>query len=202
MLRNLALHGIESAINALLDLDEQSTAALQKLHGRCMAVALNGTGLVFYCVPDQRGHIQLFSAWETTPDCTISGSPFDLMRAGDKTQGSAQLFAGRVKIDGDTGLGHQFSTILADLRIDWEEQLSKLVGDTLAYETGRSVRESRQRRQQRRDIQRQNLAEYLTEEARLLPHPCEMDAWSHDVASTRDDVERLIARVELLEKSA
>lgn len=202
MLRDLALQGIETTINALLDLDQQATDELQKLHGHSIAIALSGTGLVFYFVPDQQGHVQLFSQWEGEADCTISGSPFDLMRASDKTQSSAQLFAGHVKITGDTGLGHKFSAVLASLHIDWEEQLSKLVGDTVAHEVGRGVRGSQAYHQQRRATFKQNLAEYLTEEVRLLPHPYEMEAWSNDVATTRDAVERLIARVDLLQKQS
>lgn len=202
MLRDFALHGIETTINALLDLDEQAASTLQKLHGRCIAIALQGTGLKFYFVPNQQGRLQLFSQWEEEADCVISGSPFDLMRASDKEQGSAQLFAGNVKITGDTGLGHQFSGVLASLHIDWEEQLSKLFGDTVAHEVGRRARSSEAYRQQRRDTFKQNLGEYLTEEARLLPHPYEMEAWSRDVATTRDDVERLIARINRLEKQS
>ncbi len=199
ILPELPLYGIETTINALLDRDEEAVVALQKLHGSCIAIALLGTGIVFYFVPDQRGHLQLFGHWEGEPDCTISSSPLDLMRASDKTQSSAQLFAGHIKMTGDTGLGHQFSRILADLSIDWEEQLAKLVGDTLAHIVGRNARRLYQQNQQRRHTFRQNLAEYLTEEARLLPHHYQMAAWSRDVATTRDDVERLMARVERLQ---
>ena len=73
----------------------------------------------------------------------LAGSPIDLLRASDKTSGHAQLFAGNVRIDGDTSIAHRFSDALGGLDIDWEEQLSQLTGDIAAHEIGRGVRAAR-----------------------------------------------------------
>ena len=45
-----------------------------------------------------------------------------------------------------------------------------------------------------------NLSEYLTEELRVLPHHFEVEAFVSDLEKTRDDVERLSARINLLVK--
>ena len=61
------------------------------------------------------------------------------------------------------------------------------------------MREARTQGKRVGGISAQNLSEYLTEEARLLPHRYEFDAWQEDVETVRDDLERLLARVQLLE---
>jgi ubiquinone biosynthesis accessory factor UbiJ len=197
--RDLALQGIETAVNNLIDLDGHAADKLAPLHGHSVGIGLRGTGMVWYFVPDQQGHVQMLGSLEGEPDALIEGSPLDLMRASDKQQGTAQLFAGHVTLQGDTELAQAFSEALGSLRIDWEEQLSKLVGDVTAHEVGRAARELKQESERVGGIWQQNLSEYLTEEARLLPHPYEVEAWLSDVETLRDDVERLIARVDLIE---
>jgi ubiquinone biosynthesis protein UbiJ len=49
---------------------------------------------------------------------------------------------------------------------------------------------------------RDNLSEYLTEEARLLPHRFEVEDFLGEVDVLRDDCERLAARISLLEKKS
>lgn len=201
-IRELALQGIESTINGLIALDPQAARRLSAFHGRVICIDLRGTGIALYFIPGHSGELQVFSRYDGEPDCTIEGSPLDLMRASDKQTGSAQLFAGHVALSGDTELGHRFSEILGSLNIDWEEQLAKLVGDVAAHELGRQVRGASEHIKRDGKTLAGNLGEYLTEEARLLPHRYEVEAWQEDVERTRDDLERLIARVTLLEPKA
>jgi ubiquinone biosynthesis protein UbiJ len=199
-IRDLALQGIETTLNTLIELDGRASGRLARFHGQVVAIALRGTGITFYFVPDQQGRLQLYGQHEGEPDAHIEGSPLDLMRASDKHSGSAELFAGNVTMRGDTELAHRFSEILGGLDIDWEEELSRYIGDIGAHEVGRAVREARTQGKRIGGVSAQNLSEYLTEEARLLPHRYEFDAWQEDVEATRDDLERLLARVQLLEK--
>jgi ubiquinone biosynthesis protein UbiJ len=198
-IRDLALEGIENLLNELIGLDPEAGQRLAGWHGRVIAIALRGTGMTLYFIPDQQGRLQLLSRFEGQPDCVIEGSPLDLMRASDRRQSTAQLFAGHVRIEGDTELAHRFSEVLANLDIDWEEQLSRYVGDVTAHELGRLAREAKAEGGRTLDLAQRNLSEYLTEEARLLPHPYEVEDWVEQVETTRDDVERLAARIALLE---
>lgn len=200
-IRDLALEGIEQSINGLLALDPVALQRLAMLHGRCVALQLNGLGLTLYFVPGHDGRLQLLGSIEGEPDCTLSGSPLDLVRASDETSGHRQLFAGNVRIDGDTALAQRFSEALAGLDIDWEEQLARLTGDIAAHEVGRGVRAAARQGERMREVTAANLSEYLTEEARLLPHRFEVDEFLADVDTLRDDVARLEARIALLEKA-
>jgi len=200
--RELALETLESLLNRLVLLDPEAVQRLRGWHGRVIAIALRGTGITLYFVPDQQGRLQLLGSIEGEPDCVIEGSPLDLMRASDKEQGVAQLFAGYVAISGDTELAHRFSELLGNLDIDWEEQLSHYVGDIAAHELARITREARHESGKTVDRAQRNLSEYLTEESRLLPHPYEVEEWIREVETLRDDVERLAARIRLLEPDA
>lgn len=198
--RDLTLEGLERAINALLALDPVASGRLASLHGRVVCIRLTGIDLRINVVPGHDGRVQLLGSIEGDADATLSGSPFDLMRASDKERGHAQLFAGNVQIDGDSGVALRFSEALGGLDIDWEEQLSHLTGDVVAHEVGRGVRAAQSEGERLGRSTRENLSEYLTEEARLLPHRFEVEDFLADVDELRDDVDRLAARIALLEK--
>lgn len=192
--RELVLSGIEQSINSLLKMDPAACNRLARYHGQVIALHLRGVELTLYFVPGHDGLLQLLGSIEGEPDCTLSGSPLDLIRSGDKESGAGQLFAGHLSITGDTGLAHSFGATLANLDIDWEEQLSHFTGDLAAHQLGRGARELSAYLAQSHQTIESNLSEYLTEEARLLPHPYEVEEFIDEVDRLRDDTERLLAR--------
>lgn len=196
--RDLALATFEQLLNTLLKLDPAAGRRLRLFHGRTIAIHLRGLELTLYLVPEQTGEVQVLGSCEAEPDCTLSGSPADLIRSGDRKDGPAQLFAGRVSITGDTELAHRFGEVLSNLDIDWEEQLSHITGDVIAHQTGRAVRGISGYLGQSTDTTAVNLGEYLTEELHLLPHRTEVELFLEDVDVLRDDVERLQARLQRL----
>lgn len=199
--RNLSVRGLERAINALINLDPEVGEKLAALHGKVIGIVLSGTPITVYVVPDHDGRLQLLTQLEGEPDAMLEGSPFDLLRASDAQRGVDQLFAGRVSISGDTGVAQRFSRALAELDVDWEEQLAQLLGDIPAHEIGRAAQALRKESERLGESGRETLSDFLTEESRLLPHRFEVEDFLDDVDATRDDLERLAARVALLERS-
>lgn len=200
--RDLALAGLEAALNHYLALDPEAPGRLAALHGRVVAIHLRGPELTLYFVPDQGGRLQVLGRIEGDSDCTLSGSPFDLARSADPATGARQLFAGHVGISGDTALGQRFGQILGGLDIDWEEQLSRLSGDVIAHQLGQLGRRSTGYLRAGLDRLQTNLGEYLSEEARLLPARAEAEGFFAEVDTLRDDLERLQARVARLRRGA
>ncbi|MEM6406035.1 MAG: SCP2 sterol-binding domain-containing protein [Pseudomonadota bacterium] len=192
-------HALETACNKLLAQDPQTATQLAADHGHCIGIAITDLNLTFYVVPGSTGYIQLFTTWEGTPDCLIQGNSYDLLCAQDRTQATRLLFRGKLQIQGEAGLGQRFSRALGGLEIDWEEHLSHWIGDPLAYQVGEATRQLRQNAAERRQVWRENIADYLTEEARLIPHAEELRAQATDIGVLRDDVERLAARICQLE---
>ncbi|WP_456415482.1 ubiquinone biosynthesis accessory factor UbiJ [Thiolapillus sp.] len=198
--RDLALESLERGINALLQLDPLARKKLARRHGKVIGIHLRGPETTIYFIPDQQGYLQLFNQIEGEPDALLSGSPLDLLRSGDKERGSRQLFAGHVSITGDTGLAHDFGATLGGLEIDWEEQLSKITGDILAHQIGDAVRKAGHWIRNTSSRMEADLGEYLTSEARLLPHPLEVEDFIARVDELREHTDRLEARIRLLQR--
>jgi ubiquinone biosynthesis accessory factor UbiJ len=188
---------LETVVNYYLSLDPEGAARLGDLQGRVILIELAGFGTRVYVVPGDGG-LQLFGDYAGEPDCVLYGTPLALARMGVSGQREDQLFSGEVRIAGDTHLAQAFGNFLGGLEVDWEEQLSRLLGDAAAHQVGVQVRSVERWGRRTSDILTQDIQEYLQEEARLLPGRYETRAFLDDVDRLRDDVDRLAARVERL----
>lgn len=103
-------------------------------------------------------------------------------------------------VAGDTGFAEAISFVAANLRWDFEEDLSRVTGDIAAHRIGEAVRGLRQWRTQLQQSVQANIAEYLTEERRVLPTRLQTDDFLRAVDELRDAAERLEKRLERLEK--
>jgi ubiquinone biosynthesis protein UbiJ len=192
-----ALAALETALNRTIALDPEWAARLAPLQGRLICIELKGFGTRFYLIPGADG-LQLFGAYEGEPDCLLRGSPLALARMGLAERKEDELFAGEVEVEGDTRLAQDLGAFIAGLDVDWEEQLSRLVGDPVAHQVGQGLRSVGRWGRKSADTLAQDLKEYLQEEARLLPTDYEVQAFLDRVDTLRDDVERLAARIERL----
>ena len=195
---DLGYAGLESALNGYLGLDPVTRQRLAALHGRTVGVEMAGLGLTLFFTAGEAGVLQVYGRHEGEPDCWLRGAPIDLLRTGDRAKGADQLFSQRVRIEGDSGLAQRFGAALGDIDIDWEEHLSRVVGDLVAHEAGTAARAARAFGQRTGRTAEQNLKEYLQEEARVLPTRYEVKELLDAIDVLRDDVERLAARVERL----
>jgi ubiquinone biosynthesis protein UbiJ len=199
-LPDTVLAAAEAMVNHVLALDPESIARLAPVHGRVLLVELTGFGTRIYVVPGE-GRLFLFGSYEAAPDCIVRGSPVALLAMVLAEHREDAVFAGAVQIDGDNHLAQVLGEVFRDLDIDWEEQLSKLLGDTLAHHLTSRARAGERWAGRSGTIARQNLREYLQEEAAVLPSRHELADFLAAVDTLRDDVERLAARVERLERA-
>jgi ubiquinone biosynthesis protein UbiJ len=190
---------LEAAINRYIALDPEGAARIAELHGRVILIEVAGFGSRIYVIPGTAG-IQLYGNYMGEPDCVLHGAPMALARVGLSNRKEDQLFSGQVRIEGDTRLAQAFGDLLGGLEVDWEEQLSRLVGDAAAHEVGKQVRTFERWGRRTGDSLTQDLKEYLQEESRLTPGRYEVQDFLDEVDRLRDDVERLAARIERLAK--
>jgi ubiquinone biosynthesis protein UbiJ len=193
------LAAAEAAVNGVLALDPEGAARLARVQGQVLLVELTGFGTRVYVVPGE-SKLFLFGAYEAAPDCVVHGSPVALLNMLLAEHREDAVFAGTIRIDGDNRLAQTLGEVFRGLDIDWEELLSKLLGDTLAHRLMNRARAGERWAGHSGDIARQNLREYLQEETRVLPSRQELEAFLAAVDTLRDDVERLAARVERLER--
>lgn len=197
MLPTLVLAGLESAVNRYLALDPAALARLAPLSGKVVALELRGVNLTFYMMP-HAGGLHLLGDYAGTPDTVIRGAPFSLARLGAARGERGAVFKGDVEIRGDVELGQRFEAALRDIDIDWEEQLSRLVGDVAAHQVGVAVRGLREWGARGLDHLGRDGADYLQEESDHLPRREEVDAWLAEIDNLRSDADRLAARVKRL----
>jgi ubiquinone biosynthesis protein UbiJ len=89
--------------------------------------------------------------------------------------------------------------MLSEASIDWEELLSNIVGDIPAYQAGSTVRKGNEWVSETVDAMKSNVAEYLSEESRVVPAKAEVNQFMEDVDDLRMASDRLEARLKLLE---
>lgn len=135
---------------------------------------------------------------ETPPDVTIVISPGVLFRiaSGDSAAST------EVQVEGDVQLAGDLEYVRRNLGWDYEEALSRVVGDIAAHRIAAGVRGiDRWTRTAALNFARA-LAEYGTHENPQVASAQALEQFIADVDRTRDDVERLAKRIELLRGKA
>ncbi|APZ41933.1 ubiquinone biosynthesis accessory factor UbiJ [Acidihalobacter ferrooxydans] len=189
---------LETALNAYLTQDPEAAAGLERLDGRRVAVHLEGLDLHFVLAP-QGARLHVCGSEEDAPDAVIRATPLALLRVALAEQPAAAMAGGEVRIDGDVETGERLWRVLRAVEFDWEELLSRYIGDPLAHTLGTRARAlgARVRRNLAHAVE--DLGDYLTEEARLSPARPELDDFLNAVDRLREDFDRLDARLARLE---
>lgn len=107
-----------------------------------------------------------------------------------------------VKLEGDADLAQAISDLAKNMRLDAEHQLSSLFGDIAGRriaQTGKTVIDNTLSAVQKLQ---ENLAEYFLEENPMLIRPVLVTEFGTQVGRIRDDAERLMKRIEKLERSS
>jgi ubiquinone biosynthesis protein UbiJ len=104
-----------------------------------------------------------------------------------------------VSIEGNEELAQAVRFLATNLRWDIEEDLSQVVGDTLAHRLANAGRALAAWQKDSAQRVGEHFAEYLREESQTLAHPARMADFTREVAAARDAVERLEKRLERLE---
>lgn len=187
--------GLETVLNPVLRLDPDTQARLAALDGKVIAIELEGLGLTLYLLPGAQG-VRVLDQYAGEPTVHIRATPLALARQW-RGRGTA---SDEITIEGDAAVGREFQTALARLDIDWEEQLSRLLGDAAAHQVGRFWREFQAWGRQTGDLLGCNTGEYLQRELQLLPpHPM-VEQFLSAVDTLREDADRLAARIERLRR--
>lgn len=179
---------LEKLLNAYLSLDPDLPTSLAKMAGT--VVALEGKRFCCYCCVTATG-IQLQADPPPTVDVRLQASWFDYARLAMKpTAGATDM-----RIQGNLESARQFQALFANLSIDWEAQLAKIVGDPTASIAMQLLSNLVRWGKTTRTQLSLNLTEYLQAEIRVLPVRLELQDFFTAVDHLRDDVDRLQAHL-------
>ena len=189
---------LEQLINRALKLDEETRARLDEVNGK--VVQLNITtpipALVTFSITDR--HVYVSGHHDGDVDTTIKGSLSSLqslMRNNDA------IHRGEASIEGDIATGNALKGMASSLDIDWEEQISPLVGDTVAHQLGVASRKLASWFDRTSQSMKANTREYLEEEVEFVAPANMLRHFADSVDDMQSAVDRLEARLKQLEKA-
>jgi ubiquinone biosynthesis protein UbiJ len=199
LLQNSLLLPAELALNAVLALDAASKVRLQRLDGNTLAVHVTQPALSVYVVI-RGGRLTLASIHEGTETASLRGSASALIGLLLSREPVSSLHAHGVELRGDTAFVQQLQTLLRDLDIDWEYQLSRLLGDIPTQAVADGVRSAGEQFRKTGERVRDNVGEYLHEESGLLPDAGAVETFYREIEELKLRAERLEARVARLQR--
>jgi ubiquinone biosynthesis protein UbiJ len=192
----MILEQIASVLNRNIAASSRAQALCERLEGRSLAVNVEGLRLYLVAHIESR-QIALSGAAHREPDATVSGTPLTLLSlVGPGARG--RLRSGAVTISGDAEIAQSFQDLLRAAQPEFEEELSRLVGDVTAHQIGNFVRTAGGWGRKAAATFAANVGEYLQEESRDLVTHTELEEFLAEVDELRESADRLQARIELL----
>lgn len=185
----------------------------QSLRAAGVAAQLDGTsldlevrGILRIRVAVAAGRLALLKRAETgaqdmRADALVSGSAVALMELfAGRLRKAAARNGERVDIRGDAEIAARYRELLALSRPDWEEELSRVVGDLPARRLSLAAQSAVSWLRKSARTTARNLAEYLQEESRDLVSAPELEEFVADVDTLRETADRVEARLRRIER--
>ncbi|RON10782.1 SCP2 domain-containing protein [Pseudomonas brassicacearum] len=194
------LASVELGLNRVLRLDSTALPRLAHLNGKVIAVDCRSPALQMFILPSDEG-LMLAAHWAADADCTLRAPASSLLALAVSNDKPSVLHGPEVELDGDSGVLLALASVLQDLELDWEYELSRWLGPVATQLLGGHLRSRARWYQQGFASLNQNLAEYLAEESRALVGQHEAEARFSELDQIKLDLERLEARFERLSRS-
>jgi ubiquinone biosynthesis accessory factor UbiJ len=186
--------GAVAALNHLLSQHASAAHRLRAFAGQCVEVR---------CAPfpDLRLRITGAGLVERAPEDAASGLVVKLKAGALPLLATADPRArGQIEIEGPADLAAAVDELARSLRWDFEEDLSKVLGDVVAHRLAAGSRELAAWHGEAVQRLAENLAEYWTEERPLLLRPADAARFRRESGALQSEVARLESRIERLER--
>lgn len=185
----LLLLGLETGINGYLQFRPNILERLSVHEGKVIAFDLTDLNKQIYALFCSKG-VQLMSNYAGKPDVVIHGSSPALFHASIASL-KRQPVNGLLEIEGDIELGQEISAIFSEIGLLGDEFIGKLTNTEKGKCAVQYIKRSA-------NYLREDVTEFLQEEARHLIPREELADFCQAVDELRDDVERLTLRMQRL----
>lgn len=128
------------------------------------------------------------------PDATATIAPSLLLRLLAKDEAANR----QIKIEGDMHLAAAFAKVFSNMRWDYEDDLSHVIGDIPANKLGEFARSTAHSLKATSTNLAEMLSEYWQEELPLIAKKRHVEAFNAEVDTLRSDVARLEKRLSKL----
>jgi ubiquinone biosynthesis accessory factor UbiJ len=191
---------IENLLNRGLPDSPRGRELAAQLAGRRLAIDIRGVARVLV---ESRGDSLSLTherGAAAPAEAEVRGGPIALMALAAADDVQAAIRRGEISIEGDTDLAERYRELALLLRPDIEEEMSRLVGDGAAHRLGQLAKIALSWGRQVTDTSVRNTADYLAHERGDLVPRAEADEFLRGVDALREALDRLDARVGLLER--
>ncbi len=168
-------------------------AALQPFAGK--SVRFNIKPITTTLAVLENGNLAL-AGEVNTADATVSMSPSVALRLLANDDSAKML----INIEGDTHLAAELSKVLQGISWDYEEDLSKLIGDITANKLGQWGRDTSAGLKKQSINIAEMVSEYWQEEMPMIAKKRHVEQFIFDVDALRADVDRTEKRLDKLVK--
>jgi len=197
LLQSALLLPLELAVNGVLALDSASRQRLGKLAGNTLAIVVRQPEITLFLSIDAN-KIRLGLRHEGTVKSTLLGSATALAGLLFKREPLTSLQDKDLELRGDTGFAQSLQNLLLDLHIDWEYQLSRVMGDVPVQLLASGVHKSQDYLQKTVQRINQDLGNFLQDESGVLPAAAELEVFYSEVQALVLRLDRLDARLQNL----
>jgi ubiquinone biosynthesis protein UbiJ len=198
------LASAEALFNRNIAASTEARSVARRLEGTSLQVEIEARLKVRACVFNSG--LALFNAADadagtpaTPADAVISGSAPALLQLLRGEGPSAATRAG-VQIRGDAEIANLYRQLFAAAKPDFEEELSRWIGDMPARRLSEVARSVRSWARRTRRTAGENISEYLQEEGRDLISKTEHEEFLSGVDAVRESADRIEARLKALEQ--
>lgn len=197
------LTALESLVNPLLRqaIAQEGAAAIafEKLQGNCIEYQVSGLNLQLTMQITQDG-LYFYRQNEEPADAWILASPQDYLKMATSKDAASILFGPEVSVGGNTYLLELLQELIAGLGIDTQELIVRVVGPLPVGSIQAGFSQLLKFGQHFSSSASEDIKSYLDDEAGILPGKDSWHVAEDALHELRLDVDRLEARINLLEK--
>lgn len=163
---------VETAINKLIQDEPQVQPLIARLKGQAIHIHLNELNKDLIFIFSHR--IDVLAKYEGKVDCYLGLDIAALADLRDQNNITRLIKEDKVTLDGELKSAQQFSMLLAELKPDIAEQLSKYTGDIVAHTVTREAKRAASWLKKCSKRNSNQLTEVLTEEWEIAPPALEI----------------------------
>ncbi len=193
-MKTFFLKKFSQALNSVLKLDKESQNRLQQLQGKVVTITLLPWDYQFHCTFDEQG-VRLQEELHTPSDTLISGTPLQMLGMMVNKTNRQKFFADDIKIEGSAEIGQAVIHLFDQISIDWQEQLSHLIGDVATHQVDRFANNAKEFLKKLQKSFSQDVDDYIHEEIKIAPSSLTLKNFYTEVDELRETVDRLEAKV-------
>ena len=200
MLKPLAGGALEQALNRVLALDPDTQAAISKLDGRRIQLALEAPAIALE-ISVEANKLRVGPVQDAEADLGIRSTISGALSQLPFFRSSNAAPVGKVRINGDAELARQLQSLAKNFDPDWDKPFAEAFGVVIGPQIAKALREAFKQSTSIAKKFTKDGVDYLTEESRDVVSGAEQAAFNEDVDDLRDRAERILARCEKLKQS-